>query len=199
MPQKIIIPDPASVFLNVPYDRGYQRIFITLVAGLVALGRTPRCVLEVQDLSEARLGRIINLLRECEVSIHDLSRPAGRLNMPFELGLACALSQLKHEHKFIIFETKRHRANRTLSDLGGFDPHIHQGTTVGMVRCVFSAFGSKNNSVDFSAVIKLDEYLWKYAQQLIKQRKLPDVFDRAVYFKLVEQATNLAKKEKMIP
>ena len=38
-----------SVFLNVPYDKEYAPLFTALIAGLVALGRIPRCALEAQS------------------------------------------------------------------------------------------------------------------------------------------------------
>ncbi len=193
-----ITPDPTSVFLNVPYDRGYERVFVTLVTCLVALGRVPRCVLEFGDQGGARLDKIIQVLSGCGVSIHDLSRPAWRLNMPFELGLACALSKLSKQHEFMIFETKRHRAAKTLSDLGGFDPHIHEGTTTGMARCAFSAFGRPSNPVDFQQVCDMDEQVWKYMKRVKLQRKLSTVFDRSAFYMLVERATNLAKNRKII-
>ena len=39
--------DPRDVFLNVPFDKAYERQFVALIAALVAIGRTPRCVLEL--------------------------------------------------------------------------------------------------------------------------------------------------------
>jgi hypothetical protein len=86
--------DPKSVFLNVPYDDEYQSFFVTLVATLVLLGQTPRCVLEIQETGAGRLARIFDLLRSCGVSIHDLCRVGTpvRFNMPFELGMACTPS-----------------------------------------------------------------------------------------------------------
>jgi len=39
--------DPRDVYLNVPFDKAYERQFVALIAALVAIGRTPRCVLEL--------------------------------------------------------------------------------------------------------------------------------------------------------
>jgi len=44
-----------DVFLNVPFDDSYEPLFVSLIAALVALGRTPRCVLEVPETGNARL------------------------------------------------------------------------------------------------------------------------------------------------
>ena len=86
----------ASVFINSPFDTSYERQFVALLAAIISIGRTPRCVLEVPG-GPGRLSKIFDLLRECEVSVHDLSRVGlpARFNMPFELGLAFAVANLE--------------------------------------------------------------------------------------------------------
>ena len=86
-----------SVFLNLPYDRSFQNLFLAFIAGTSALGLIPRATLEIPG-STRRLDRILSLIQSCQYSIHDLSRvqldrhpPATpRFNMPFELGLTWA-------------------------------------------------------------------------------------------------------------
>jgi len=86
-----------SVFLNCPFDSKYENLYLALIAGAAALGLKPRCVLEIPTTA-ARLTRLVDLISQCDYSIHDLSRvqlsgPAPRcprFNMPFELGLAVA-------------------------------------------------------------------------------------------------------------
>ena len=89
------------VFLNVPYDAGYERNFLALISALISIGRIPRCAAEEPVLGRNRMDRIFKLLKGCKVSIHDLCRvtPPPRFNIPFELGIAYALSKL-HGHKF---------------------------------------------------------------------------------------------------
>jgi len=86
-----------SVFLNVPFDKGYESLFVSLISALVSLGRVPHCVLEVPDPGIGRLPRILRLIRSCPVSMRDLSRVGlpVRFNMPFELGIAVALSRIE--------------------------------------------------------------------------------------------------------
>src|SRR5438132_838642 len=74
-----------SVFLNVPFDEDYERLFVALISALVALGRIPHCVLELPETGQGRLLRILQLISSCPVSIHDLSRAElpARFNMPF--------------------------------------------------------------------------------------------------------------------
>jgi hypothetical protein len=52
------IPDPQSVFLNVPFDASYEKIFVALIVALISLGRVPRCVLEITDTGQGRMPRI---------------------------------------------------------------------------------------------------------------------------------------------
>ncbi len=85
-----------DVFINVPFDTKYERLYLALVTGVVGLGLTPRCVVEVPH-DRHRLERILALIGSCPFSIHDLSRVqlattkkgfrVPRFNMPFELGL----------------------------------------------------------------------------------------------------------------
>ena len=84
-----------SAFLNIPYDRRYENLYLAFIAGLCAFGLTPRATIEIPS-TKRRLERIIELIQGSEYSFHDLSRvqldrnsPATpRFNMPFELGLA---------------------------------------------------------------------------------------------------------------
>ena len=56
---------------------------------LVFLGQKPRCVLEIREQGDGRLARILDLIRACRISVHDLSRVTTpvRFNMPFEPGI----------------------------------------------------------------------------------------------------------------
>ncbi len=62
-----------EVFLNIPYDRKFERLFIAYVAGVSAFGLVPRAKLEIPH-SSRRLDKILRLIGDCEYSIHDLSR-----------------------------------------------------------------------------------------------------------------------------
>ena len=87
-----------NAFINIPYDRMYEAMYVAFIAGLSAFGLIPRATVEIPGRAR-RLDRIVGLLRRCRYSFHDLSRvgidrgppPTPRFNMPFELGLAVAL------------------------------------------------------------------------------------------------------------
>ncbi len=136
-----------DVFLNVPFDKRYRPLFLALVAGVVAHGGIPRCVLEL-PASRNRLERLKALIRGCAISFHDLSRvqasrtPHGstpRFNMPFELGLSLMSRQ---RPAFFILEERQYRLQATLSDLNGFDPLIHGGDPIALLRKMRDALRS---------------------------------------------------------
>ena len=55
---------PADVFLNIPYDDKFQRLFLAYIAGLSAFGLIPRATLELGG-SARRLDRILHLMQRC--------------------------------------------------------------------------------------------------------------------------------------
>ena len=121
-------PDLKAVFVNVPFDTTYEPLFVTLVGTLVFLGQKPHCVLEVREKGDGRLIRILDLMRICRMSIHDLSRTGTpvRFNMPFELGLAYTL-KIQHptDYEVFVLDSIPYRIDRTLSDYKGRDPIVH--------------------------------------------------------------------------
>ncbi len=137
---------PADVFLNIPYDKKFERLYLAYIAGVSAFGLIPRATLEI-PASTRRLDRILKLLYECTFALHDLSRVeidrtpprTPRFNMPFELGLSVAWAHIgSSDHAWFVFESQDYRFAKSLSDLNGTDIHIHNGRIDG----VFSALGN---------------------------------------------------------
>lgn len=184
-----------SVFLNVPFDRGYERLFVALVAGLCVLGRRPRCVLEIPPTTD-RLSRLLRIVRECRVSIHDLSRVGGyppRFNMPFELGLAAAVSLSDHRrHQFFVLERKSYRLQRTLSDMNGYDPFLHGGTASGIVTALMSCVATRPATQRW-VVEAAVRRLWRLAPALKRRHRERSVFARPVFDDLIVAATEIAR------
>jgi hypothetical protein len=136
-----------EVFLNLPYDPKYKKIFLAYICAAHAFGMTPRVALEIAG-NRRRLDRIFDLLRSCRYSIHDLSKVqldrkkpcTPRFNMPFELGLAIAWERMKGTHTSFVMEAVHYRLSKSLSDLNGTDPCIHKGTVEGVFREMCNAF-----------------------------------------------------------
>ena len=59
-----------SVFLNIPYDPQFTRLYLAYIAALSALGFVPKATLGIGG--NRRLDRIASLIESCEYSIHDL-------------------------------------------------------------------------------------------------------------------------------
>jgi hypothetical protein len=131
----------AEVFLNIPYDQKFDRLFLAYISGIAAFGLIPRATLEIPS-SSRRLDRILGLIQSCQYSIHDLSRVeldlhrprTPRFNMPFELGLSVAHEKASKpgNHEWFVCESQKLRLAKSLSDLNGTDPFIHGGTIAGV-------------------------------------------------------------------
>lgn len=189
-----------TVFLNVPFDTSYEPLFVALIAALTSLGRVPRCVLELPEEGGGRLQRILQLLRNCPVSIHDLSRSGqpARFNMPFELGIAVALSRIQKGHKFLVLERQRFRLQTTLSDLNGIDPGIHNGTIKGIISCILSQLGKPQGNPSPQAVFQIHQQLWKTVPHLKKSHGRETIFSRPIFGELVGGALILTRKRALI-
>jgi hypothetical protein len=59
-----------------------------------------------------------------------------RFNMPFELGLAVAIEKASKSRTrgWFVCESQSYRLAKSLSDLNGTDPFIHDGTIEGVFR-----------------------------------------------------------------
>jgi len=124
-----------TVFLNFPYDRQFEPLFLAYVAGVCSYGLVPRAALEIPG-GERRLDRIVDLIESCRYSFHDLSRVeldlhrprTPRMNMPFELGLTVMASYHNPKrHTWCVFEKSYRRTQKSLSDLAGTDVYSTMG------------------------------------------------------------------------
>ena len=159
-----------NVFVNCPFDQQYLPLLRPLLFTVIYLGLKPRIALEAMDSGQARLDKIVGLIRDSKFSIHDLSRSeaarAGelyRLNMPFELGIdfGCRLfGRGRHrEKKALVLESEPYRYRASISDLSGADLESHGNEpyrVIGIVRnwlknvCLKDAVGAARISSAFS-------------------------------------------------
>jgi hypothetical protein len=61
-----------SVFLNIPYDKEFEDLYVAYIVGLTQLGLRVNATLAVPN--QGRLETIIELIAKSDSSIHDLSR-----------------------------------------------------------------------------------------------------------------------------
>jgi len=138
--------DRRNVFVNVPFDDAYARLFDALVFAVMACGYHVRCALEENDSGDIRLDKLVRLIRESPRSIHDLSRielgdnELPRFNMPFELGLALGSKRFggasRKNDRIKIMVAEPYRLPAYLSDLGGNDPAAHHSNPQEVIRIV---------------------------------------------------------------
>ncbi len=192
-----------SVFLNIPYDRQFEDLYLAYIVGIIQLGLQVKAALG--EANQYRLDAIIRLIESCDYSVHDLSRVelsrgVPRFNMPVELGLALYRSHLTSgKHRVYVFERKMYRTQRSVSDINGLDPQIHRGTPKGVMAGLRNVF---RHSGDVTTV---PEMLYSY---LNVKRKLPEllrnaggkslfepsVFHDLLVAALVESQTLIAKR-----
>jgi pimeloyl-ACP methyl ester carboxylesterase len=101
-------------------ERGPYRLCGYSFGGLIAFEMARR-------LSRARLDRLVKMIGECELGIHDLSRvraaaPAGlpRFNMPFECGVFYGALRFgrpsQRRKRFLLLDTEPYQYQKTMSD-----------------------------------------------------------------------------------
>jgi hypothetical protein len=125
-----------SVFINCPFDSAYRPLFEAVVFAVYDCGFYPRSALEIDDSSEVRIEKIIRIVAECRLAVHDISRTQldrdsrlPRFNMPLELGIfigAKAFGSAEHRRKAaIVLDTARYRYQKYISDIAGQDIRAH--------------------------------------------------------------------------
>jgi hypothetical protein len=179
-----------AIFLNIPYDDGFRRLYLAYITGLIHLGLDPRATIEIPG-GRNRLEKILELIRSCRYSIHDLSRvqqdrtqPATpRFNMPFELGLAVATAQIESApHDWFVFETIHRRLSKSLSDLSGTDANIHHGTVSEVMRELCNAFVRRTPGARASVAEMMRTYtaVSRRAEEIQSNNRAHSLFEASV-------------------
>ena len=189
-----------SVFLNLPYDHGFRNLFLAYVSGTTAFGLIPRATLEIPG-GARRLDRIRSLIESCRYSIHDMSRvqldrtpPATpRFNMPFELGLTVGQTTSRYsQHTWFVFEMRRWRLQKSLSDLNGTDPYVHQGTPNGVFRELSNAFVRQKAQPTIAEMFRIYDALRANVRTILTETGAGSVFEASAFKRLSVYATALA-------
>jgi hypothetical protein len=138
-----------SVFINCPFDSAYRPLFEAVAFATCDCGFHPRSALEVDDSSEVRIERIIRMIGQSRLAIHDISRTQPdrdtglpRFNMPLELGIfigAKAFGGEEHARKAaMVLDTERYRYQKYISDIAGQDIRPHRRRPADAIRQVRS-------------------------------------------------------------
>lgn len=186
------VPSRSAVFLNIPYDERFQKLYLAYIAGLTAIGLVPRAVLEIPT-SQRRLDRILALVQQCQFSIHDLSRVetdrakprTPRFNMPFELGMVVAWQRIgDRRHRWYVCESMRHRLTKSLSDLNGTDPLIHDGRVRGVCAALCNIFRRTHRAPTVPAIYRIYLALVRALPMIVRQAGTRDLYSSQVFYDL---------------
>jgi hypothetical protein len=192
-----------SVFLNIPYDDRFRRLYLAYITGLIHLDLKPRATIEIPG-GRNRLDKILDLIRSCRYSIHDLSRVqldrtppvTPRFNMPFELGLAVASAKLgSTPHDWFVFETVHRRTSKSLSDLSGADPNIHRGTVEGVMRELCNSFvrQSNNERTTVPTMMKTYRAVSNLAEEIQRRTRAQSLFEASAFRRICFVAGEAAR------
>jgi hypothetical protein len=124
------------VFINCPFSDDYTQFYWALIYTVKRCGFVPRCAREADDSGANRLDKILNIISDCDLGVHDISKAGldpvtnlARFNMPFELGLFLGAAKLGDEmqnrKRCIIFDEDAYRYRSFISDIAGHDIHAH--------------------------------------------------------------------------
>ncbi|GAX60393.1 metal-dependent hydrolases of the beta-lactamase superfamily I [Candidatus Scalindua japonica] len=98
-----------NVFINCPFDSQFTKIFHSIIFTTIYCGFKPRCTLESTDFGITRMRKIYDIISECGLAIHDISkfRPHShkalpRFNMPLELGIFLGAKEFGKKKKNVL-------------------------------------------------------------------------------------------------
>lgn len=137
-----------GVFVNCPFDDGYRPLFRAVAYAIHDCGYAVRSALELSDSADLRLSKILRIIGECQLGIHDISRTEldaatglPRFNMPLELGLFLGARHFgdtnQQQKSCLVLDRDPHRYTKFISDIKGVDIASHTGDpaqAIGAVR-----------------------------------------------------------------
>jgi hypothetical protein len=191
-----------DVFLNCPYDARFAKLYIAYIAAICSFGLRPRTTLEIPG-GERRLDRIIQLIRTCRYSVHDLprieidlQRPAThRFNMPFECGLTVMSAAMNPGlHTWFVFESRARRIQKSLSDLSGTDAYIHNGSVKGVLREIGNAL-VRPDGPTFQEMLRVYRVLEGGLPSILKKIGARSPFEARAFTEMLQLARESAKLE----
>ncbi len=136
-----------QVFINCPFDDEYLPMLRAIVFSIHACGCKARCALEVVDAGEVRMSKILRLIRDCRLGLHDISRTSldevnglPRFNMPLELGLFLGAAYFgtggQRRKRTLVLDKERYRYQKFVSDIAGQDIKSHRNDAVAVIGIV---------------------------------------------------------------
>jgi len=166
-----------SVFLNVPFDKKYARLFNALVFAVHDCGFTARSALEVDDSGQARVAKILDIIEQSKFGINDISRAGidrqtrlARFNMPLELGFFLGAKRYgtarDRQKRCLILDRERYRYRNFCSDIAGQDIRAHNDEPREAVRAVRDWLSTHRTTVQMPGGKAIFERYERFRAQL---------------------------------
>jgi hypothetical protein len=193
------MPAPVA-FINMPYARPYESLYLAYIAGLSSYGLVPTAGVD-DPSSESQLDRVLELMFASAYSFHELSwigvdRAAPhtpRFNMPFELGLAVAYSRLRGKnHQWFVFDTVPRRLDKALSDLTGVRARVHNRTPRSLLVALMNALTRERHRPTITDLVGVYDDVATRARELRDELGSSDLFDNRPFAELVIAASTSA-------
>lgn len=139
-----------GVFVNCPFDAEFYELMKAIIFTIMYCDCIPRCTREEDDSGYTRIEKIFNIIHECDLGIHDLSRTEldtnmlPRFNMPLELGIFLGFNRAIHtlslgnnrRKKCLILEREQYSYQKYISDIAGHDTRAHNNEIEVLIKVV---------------------------------------------------------------
>ena len=102
------------------------------------------------------------------------------------------MPELGIHHSWIMCETVRRRINKSLSDLDGTDPYIHDGTIAGVFRELGNAFVGSSRQPTVTEMSQIYRVLRTQFSSVLKKAGARDAFNARVFKELCVLASTAA-------
>jgi hypothetical protein len=115
--------------------------------------------------------------------------------MPFELGLAVAWAEhMAKTHRWFVFESKKFRALKSLSDINGTEIYIHDNRPIGVLRGLTNALARSHHRPTVMELQAIYRGVKKAAATIKRDLKAQTLFDTRPFLDLVLAASISAKR-----
>jgi hypothetical protein len=158
---------PNRIFLNIPYASRYSDLEVAVLSTATAYGLDP-CMAKERSRLEVRMRKIVELMLTCQYGFTDLSY-AGRMNMPFELGVLLAWGK-----ETFVISAHPTRTIQALSDLNFGDIEFHRRR----VKVLIEKFSRWIERTAVTKRLSSSTLLTRYRRWQTLRRSLGADFDR---------------------
>lgn len=173
---------------------------------IAACGYIPRCALDESDSGTVRFTKILDLISDCDLSIHDVSRVEldassglSRFNMPLELGADLALrlkGPARHrKRRILVLDAVAHRYDKTLSDISGMEVEAHNNDAKQIIKAVrdWLSSGRIEPLPGSAAILEDHELFLRLVPDMISRLRFDDLdaLHHVDYMHLIKEALPL--------